>query len=76
MPKTIPEFAKGNPEIAAMLTALEKFRSGEIRPTVVDGHTVIATTSASGDVVILNECKGLTPSDWKYWALSCWALPA
>jgi hypothetical protein len=24
-------------------------------------------------VLIPNPCKGLTTSDWEYWALSCWA---
>ena len=27
-------------------------------------------------VVMVNECKGLTPADYWYWLLSCWALPS
>lgn len=26
-------------------------------------------------VVMVNECAGLTPSDFMYWMLSCWAMP-
>lgn len=25
-------------------------------------------------VVFPNPCKDLTPGDWQYWALSCWAM--
>jgi hypothetical protein len=25
-------------------------------------------------VAIPNPCKGLSPSDWEYWLLGCWAM--
>ena len=33
-------------------------------------------TGVTFAVVMVNECKGLTTSDWMYWMLSCWALPS
>ena len=36
----------------------------------------MAHASHTEQVVMRNECAGLTTSDWKYWELGCWMLPS
>ena len=60
-------------QIAAMRTALEKFRSGELLPRPAGGF---AQVTASGDVVVVNECAPYGPGDWQWWALGCYLLPS
>ena len=59
-------------QIAAMRTALEKFRSGEIAV----GAGGLSVRQPTGDVVIVNECAPYGPGDWQWWALGCYLLPS
>jgi hypothetical protein len=35
------------------------------------GIARVALRADDGDFVITDPCKGLTPSDWEYWAYGC-----